>query len=32
MGDLKGKVEKVKILDFDLTYQVMFPRMNIDVF
>jgi hypothetical protein len=32
MGDLKGKVEQVKLLDLDLTGQVLFPQMNIDVF
>jgi hypothetical protein len=32
MGDCKGKVEKVKLLDLDLTDQVLFPQMNIDVF
>jgi hypothetical protein len=32
MGDLKGKVEQVKLLDLDLTDQVLFPQMNIDVF
>jgi len=30
--DLKGKVEQVKLLDLDLTDQVLFPQMNIDVF
>jgi hypothetical protein len=32
MGDLKGKVEQVKLLDLDLTDPVLFPQMNIDVF
>jgi hypothetical protein len=32
MGDLKGKVEHVKLLDLDLTDPVLFPQMNIDVF
>jgi hypothetical protein len=31
-GDLKGKVKQVKILDLDLTYQVSFPQMNIEIF
>jgi hypothetical protein len=25
MGNIKGKVEQVKILDLDLKYQVLFP-------
>jgi hypothetical protein len=32
VGDLKGKVEQVKLLDLDLTNPVLFPQMNIDVF
>jgi hypothetical protein len=32
VGDLKGKVEQVKLLDLDLTDQVLFPQMNIDIF
>jgi hypothetical protein len=32
VGDLKGKVEQVKLLDLDLTDQVMFPLMNFSVF
>jgi hypothetical protein len=32
VGDLKGKVEQVKLLDLDLTDPVLFPQMNIDVF
>jgi hypothetical protein len=32
VGDLKGKVEKVKIFDIDLTDPILFPQMNIDVF
>jgi hypothetical protein len=32
MGDLKGKVEQVKLLDLDLTNPVLFSHMNIDVF
>jgi hypothetical protein len=32
VGDLKGKVEQVKLLDLDLIDQVLFPHMNIDVF
>jgi hypothetical protein len=32
VGDLKGKVEHVKILNIDLTSPVLFPQMNIDVF
>jgi hypothetical protein len=34
MGDLKGKVEKVKLLDLDLDLngKVLFPQMNIDAF
>jgi hypothetical protein len=32
VGDLKGKVEHVKLLDLDLTDPVLFPQMNIDVF
>jgi hypothetical protein len=31
-GDVKGKTEKVKLLDLDLVDQVLFPKMNIDVF
>jgi hypothetical protein len=32
VGDLKGKVEHVKLLDLDLTDSVLFPQMNTDVF
>jgi hypothetical protein len=32
VGDIKGKVKKVKILGLNLTDQVFFPQMNIDVF
>jgi hypothetical protein len=32
MGDVKGKAEQEKILDLDLTDQVLFPQMNISVF
>jgi hypothetical protein len=32
VGDLKGKVEQFKLLDLDLTDQVLVPHMNIDVF
>jgi len=32
MGGLKGKVKQVKLLDLNLTDQVLFPQMNIDVF
>jgi hypothetical protein len=32
MGDLKRKVEYVKILDLDLIDLVLFPQMHIDVF
>jgi hypothetical protein len=32
VGDLKGKVEQVKLLDLDLTDQFLFPQLNIDVF
>ena len=32
MGDIKGKVEQVKLLNLDLIDQVLFPHMNIDVF
>jgi hypothetical protein len=32
MGDLKGKVEHVKLLDIDLTNSVLFPRMHTYVF
>jgi hypothetical protein len=32
MGDLKGKVEQVKLLDLDLIDHVFFPHMNIYVF
>ena len=32
MGDLKGKVEQVRLLDLDLTDPVLFPYMNIDIF
>jgi hypothetical protein len=31
MDDVKGKVEQVKLLDLDLTDQVLFPQMNISV-
>ena len=32
MGDLKGKVEHVKLLDLDLTDSALFPQMHTDVF
>jgi hypothetical protein len=32
MGDIKGKVEQVKLLDLDLTNQVLFHQMSIDIF
>jgi hypothetical protein len=32
VGDLKGKVEHVKLLDLDLTEPFLFPQMHIDVF
>jgi hypothetical protein len=32
MGDVKGKAEQEKLLDLDLTDQVLFPQMNISVF
>jgi hypothetical protein len=32
MGDLKGKVENVKLLDLDLTDSVLFPQMHANVF
>jgi hypothetical protein len=32
VGDLKGKVEQVNLLDIELTDQVLFPQMNIDIF
>jgi hypothetical protein len=32
MGDLKGKVEQVQLLDLNLIDQFLFPQMNIDVF
>jgi hypothetical protein len=32
VGNLKGKVEHVKLLDLDLTDPVLFPQMHIDVF
>jgi hypothetical protein len=32
MGDVKGKVEQVKLLDLDLMDQVLFLQMNISVF
>jgi hypothetical protein len=32
MGDLKGKVEKVKLLNLNLADQVLFPQMKIDIF
>jgi hypothetical protein len=32
MGDLKGKVEHVKLLDLELIDPALFPHMNIDVF
>jgi hypothetical protein len=31
VGDLKGKVEHVKLLDLDLTYSTLFPQMNTNV-
>jgi hypothetical protein len=30
--DVKGKIEKVNLLDLDLVEKVLFPKMNIDVF
>jgi hypothetical protein len=32
VGDLKGKVEHVKLLDLDLTDSTLFPQMHTDVF
>jgi hypothetical protein len=32
MGDVKGKAKQAKLLDLDLTDQVLFPQMNISVF
>jgi hypothetical protein len=32
VGDLKGKVEHVKLLDLDLTDSALFPQMHTDVF
>jgi hypothetical protein len=32
IGDLKGKVEQVKLLDLDLTDSTLFPQMHPDVF
>jgi hypothetical protein len=32
MGDLKGKVEQVKLLDLDIKNLVLFPQINIDFF
>jgi hypothetical protein len=32
IGDLKGKVEHVKLLDLDLTDSTLFPQMHPDVF
>jgi hypothetical protein len=32
MGDLKGKVKQIKLLDIDLIDHVLFPQMNIDIF
>ena len=32
MGNLKGKVEHVKLLDLDLADLVLFPKMHIDFF
>jgi hypothetical protein len=32
IGDLKGKVENVKLLDLDLTDSTLFPQMHPDVF
>jgi hypothetical protein len=31
MGDLKGKVEHVKLLELDLTDLALFPQMHTDV-
>jgi hypothetical protein len=31
VGDLKGKVEQVNLFDLGLTYQILFPQMNINV-
>jgi len=32
IGNVKGKIEQVKLLDLDLMDQVLFPLMNIVVF
>jgi len=32
VGDRKGKVEHVKLLDLDLTDSVLFPKMHTGVF
>jgi hypothetical protein len=32
VGDLKGKVEHVKLLDLDLKDSTLFPQMHTDVF
>jgi hypothetical protein len=32
VGDLKGKVEQVKLLDLDLTYYILFSQFNIYLF
>jgi len=32
VGDLKGKVDNVNLLDLDLTDSALFPQMHIDVF
>jgi hypothetical protein len=32
VGDLKGKVEQVKLLDLDLTDSALFPQMHTYVF
>jgi hypothetical protein len=32
VGDLKGKVEQVKLLDLELMDLVLFPHMHTDVF
>jgi hypothetical protein len=32
IGDLKGKIEHVKLLDLDLTDSALFPQMHPDVF
>jgi hypothetical protein len=32
MGDVKGKFEQEKLLDLELTDQVLFYQMNINVF